>query len=968
MQFDRCVAEEPRLKYQRAFEFLIGRRGQDVANRIIQRAVCKARTNDDFPADSARRLNGESLDQGCERLELDIEGWHLPPAIAAVGKILADYQDIFGKTLLTSNFDPLIEVSIQKQHGQVFRTVLHSDGNLRQTMGQGSHIIHLHGYWLGYDTLHTPRQLIQHRPQLQQSLSKLLRETTVVVIAYGGWDDIFTTTLMDLVADDTSYPEVIWTFRESDEGILSERFTDLLKKLNPGLDRGRVTLFKSIDCHSFFPKLHQALGELSPLKKSEEPEVKAELVEGTNHPTTGTELRIVISVPVTPARGIEPDNPPQVSNWVGRDAELAILRSTPVPVVSICGIGGQGKSTLASIYLSELTREAGDFQFWDWRDCKEEGDRVHTQLLCIIERLSSNSVRPEHIQEYDIRAVVDLFFQTLSQRKAIFVFDNIDHYIDLETFQPVGGMGYLFEAALTKRHCSRFIFTCRPSIRQESINARIIELQGLSYEETRELALKRSEKSLSEEVIRDLHRLTDGHPLWVNVISTQASRRAGGLRDVLDDIRAGKGDLPQKTLRSIWETLSDHQKNVLKTLAELEQAVSEDRLAEMLPGFTFNRLNRASKTLKAMNLIETKGAAGGLLLELHPIIRQFVRTEFPRSERERVLARILNVFDKLIGRYRNLLPKQPSRAILEPWIQKAELQINFGRFDEAVQTIQEAASPLLSRGFPEELIRLGRKLLLAIDWPEACTSFKNFDSVFKVIINTFIQFGEYEEARKFLKQYEQGIPGKSAQYINYCDLCCYESWYQGEFEKAIYWGEQGESLKELGKVDTRFSTNHNLALARRDSGKIEKALVHFLGGKSIEEVTAPGEVDKDKQAPFYGNIGRCLFLGGDVERALVCYRKSAEILEADSGYDSKLNKGYARYWIGEALEHQGRDIDLAYCAYRAALEQWANISPPRAKLAGEGCKRLTGRSAQLAESVEADPWKAEKKFQAWLVG
>ena len=62
--------------------------------------------------------------------------------------------------MLTTNFDPLIGVSISAAGGTSFRTILHRDGNISLTEGDGSHIVYLHGYWFGSDTLHTPRLLI----------------------------------------------------------------------------------------------------------------------------------------------------------------------------------------------------------------------------------------------------------------------------------------------------------------------------------------------------------------------------------------------------------------------------------------------------------------------------------------------------------------------------------------------------------------------------------------------------------------------------------------------------------------------------------------------------------------------------------------------------------------------------------------------------------------------------------------
>jgi hypothetical protein len=54
-------------------------------------------------------------------LDNDIRGWLIAPGIEAVGKLLAQYQDRFGRSILTTNFDPLIEVSIRRAEGHYFR-------------------------------------------------------------------------------------------------------------------------------------------------------------------------------------------------------------------------------------------------------------------------------------------------------------------------------------------------------------------------------------------------------------------------------------------------------------------------------------------------------------------------------------------------------------------------------------------------------------------------------------------------------------------------------------------------------------------------------------------------------------------------------------------------------------------------------------------------------------------------------
>ena len=236
------------------------------------------------------------------------------------------------------------------------------------------------------------------------------------------------------------------------------------------------------------------------------------------------------------------------------------------------------------------------------------------------------------------------------------------------------------------------------------------------------------------------------------------------------------------------------------------------------------------------------------------------------------------------------------------------------------------------------MIRLTVRLLSELDWAEACSSYKDFDAVFERGLTEMIQFG-HDSADDLLMQYEAAIPGKSSQFILLCELRCYADWYRGEFDSAIRWGEDGARLQERTSVDTGFSTKHNLALSRRDAGLVSEAIESFLDGESLEAVVTPGERIQDKGAPFYGNIGRCLFLANRLDEALVCYVKSAQLLEVDRVHGVRLNKGYIRYWIAEVLVQQ-EEFESAAASYRAAECMWNDSSPPSSSQSERGAGDL----------------------------
>jgi hypothetical protein len=304
------------VQYQAAFAFLQGRRGQQAANEIVCKAVLAARIPGalSFPIDFA---NQQATESAFQTIDLDGSGWHLNPGTESLGKLVTGYPATFGNVVLTTNFDPLIEAAIQRAEGASYRTSLFSDANLSQTHAPGCHVVHLHGFWHGIDTLHTPRQLGQPRPHLRDSLRALLGNKLVAVSAYGGWDDIFTTALMEVVRDLTENPEVLGTFFATKPELSEE----MIKKLGPGIDRGRMTLYAGVDCNTFFPRLYerweaiQPRDPVRPIGQSNPVRIPASI---------SAEVRHHIDRP-TIVEGDDEDRPPLIEICIGRDGELQTL-------------------------------------------------------------------------------------------------------------------------------------------------------------------------------------------------------------------------------------------------------------------------------------------------------------------------------------------------------------------------------------------------------------------------------------------------------------------------------------------------------------------------------------------------------------------------------------------------------------------------------------------------------------------
>ncbi len=231
--------------YQAAMEWLQGNVGQPAVNRVIEAAVLRSRK---AGVDPNFAKNGKDCD------------WYIPAGTQQLAQLvcrdLSQPKPHFPGPILTTNFDPLLSLSIESCKARALWRVVQSDGKLADVRESGAvEVIHLHGFWRDSDTLHTSAQLTSERPDLRDSLRRILKQKTLIVAAYGGWDDIFARTLAKVAADDDAQLNVLWCFRETDEAEVNLKYKELFERVAPAITRGRFLCYGGIDCHSIFGEI-----------------------------------------------------------------------------------------------------------------------------------------------------------------------------------------------------------------------------------------------------------------------------------------------------------------------------------------------------------------------------------------------------------------------------------------------------------------------------------------------------------------------------------------------------------------------------------------------------------------------------------------------------------------------------------------------------------------------------------------
>jgi hypothetical protein len=234
--------------YQVAMKWLGRNAGQDAINDVIKAAVLRARK--DGTSNLSAGTDGEPID------------WHIPVGTIGLANLVARGGEKFLGPILTTNFDPLVSLAIRMAGGRAGRRVLTADGSLagaaEDEIGICS-VVHLHGFWRESDTLHTQAQLTNHRPRLTKSLQRLLQRRTLIVAAYGGWDDTFTQALIDLMNDEQAPLDVIWCFYGSDAINVTQNHSKLLASVESAIVMNRFRAFGGIDCHTIFDEILSTL-------------------------------------------------------------------------------------------------------------------------------------------------------------------------------------------------------------------------------------------------------------------------------------------------------------------------------------------------------------------------------------------------------------------------------------------------------------------------------------------------------------------------------------------------------------------------------------------------------------------------------------------------------------------------------------------------------------------------------------
>lgn len=233
------------LAYQNAASLLKNQAGNDAVSRVIRKAVLAARTEAPIFPDATVK----DVDQ-CRALEQD-ENWRVPAGHLLFAEYFAALDGSKRGPVITTNFDPLIEISMRRAGIDAAPIPIGNDVAPSRDLIDASGrlpVYHIHGYWTSSLTLNTITQLTGSRPNLTNLLRHTLQNAVILVVGYSGWEDALVKSLADELRDSSAInSEILWA--SYSERLDLEEANEHLRSI---LRCPEVTIYTGIDANLLF--------------------------------------------------------------------------------------------------------------------------------------------------------------------------------------------------------------------------------------------------------------------------------------------------------------------------------------------------------------------------------------------------------------------------------------------------------------------------------------------------------------------------------------------------------------------------------------------------------------------------------------------------------------------------------------------------------------------------------------------
>lgn len=336
---------------------------------------------------------------------------------------------------------------------------------------------------------------------------------------------------------------------------------------------------------------------------------------------------------------------PPTDHLIGIEACSAklyeMLKSLSPPwIVALEGIGGIGKTSLAS-YLFSTLLDYSEYKGFAWVSAKQNTFNLNGVSIKREASLSSEALTDALLQQLEHERN-DLHLLPTAQKQAMLQqrFKSDPHFVVIDNLETVEDIEALLPLLERWSNPTRFLLTSRTRYESDSLihHCNVPELNesdALHLIRTVAIANQTSAiVSAADEKLREIYRVVGGNPLALRLVVGWS--RAQGLPLVLEDLRLARGkrveELYTYIYRKAWEGLDEaaqltwlampllHEKSA--TLAEIVSAMDDlgNRPDE-------HGVRYALERLVQLNLVDAQSDLNTPHYSIHPLTRTFLQEQ-----------------------------------------------------------------------------------------------------------------------------------------------------------------------------------------------------------------------------------------------------------------------------------------------------------------------------------------------------
>lgn len=332
-------------------------------------------------------------------------------------------------------------------------------------------------------------------------------------------------------------------------------------------------------------------------------------------------------------------NPPSALNVVGVDEHINQLRdilvSSEAPwIVSLSGIGGIGKTTLADTLLRQIVGQClcDDFgwisarpTFFHLEGSIKSVNQPTLTVNALVEGLVQQliGIGPTTFTAEEALAALE---NRLKERSHLIVIDNLETFDDIESLLPT-------LRRLTNP--TKFLLTSRKSLFSEPD---IYHFSVPPLSELNALRLVREEANIrnlphlvrySDNELREIYEIVGGNPLALRLIVGQT--HTDHLDKVLNDLRTARGqkveNLYTYIYRRVWDNLDGTTRDVFLLMPLVVEDGDNIDYLKAATRLELDEVRDALELLITLNLVDVRRGADEWSYSIHNLTRTFLEEQ-----------------------------------------------------------------------------------------------------------------------------------------------------------------------------------------------------------------------------------------------------------------------------------------------------------------------------------------------------